>query len=126
MENQGGKIEEHPIQKDNEKNMEQNEENREYHYIYFNEMHDTLKEIKFDISNEYEGYNTLEKFDGKNPFKSIFNSITELKIYRFKLYPDLFEQKNEKLQIKLNMEQQNEKGEFIFNLEKIDIHKDYY
>ena len=126
MENQGGKIEEHPIQKDNEKNMEQNEENREYHYIYFNEIHDTLKEIKFEISNEYEGYNTLEKFDGKNPFKSIFNSITELKIYRFKLYPDLFEQKNENRQIKLNMEQQNEKGEFIFNLEKIDIHKDYY
>ena len=63
----------------------------EFHYIYFNEIHDTSKEIKFEISKEYEGFNTLEKFDGKNPLKSAFNSITELKIYRFKLYPADFQ-----------------------------------
>ena len=126
MENQEEKIGENPIQNENENIKEQKEQEREYHYIYFNEIHDTSKEIKFEISKEYEGFNTLEKFDGKNPLKSAFNSITELKIYRFKLYPDLFEQKNENRKIKLNIEQQNAKGEFIFNLEKIDIHHDYY
>ena len=126
MENQDEKNDENLIKKDNEKDIEQNEQNREYHYIYFNEIHDTAKEIKFEISNEYEGCNTLEKFDGKNPLKSAFNPNTDLKIYRFKLFPDIFEQKKENLKIKLNIEQQNEKCEFIFNLEKIDIHKDYY
>ena len=113
--------EEIPQEKDGEKKPE--EENREYHYIYFNEIHDKSKEIKMEISNEYEGNNTLEIFDGKNPFESNYNSTTILKIYRFKLYPDLFEQ-NKK--IKINIEQNNNKSQFIFNLEKIDIHKDYY
>ncbi len=74
----------------------QEEKEREYHYIYLNEIHDLEKEIKIEISNEYEGFNTLEIFDRKNPFQSVYNSNTVSKIYRFKLYSDLFEQKHQK------------------------------
>ena len=84
------------------------------------------KEIKIEISKEYEGFNTLEIFDGKNPFQSASNSNTVLKIYRLKLYPDLFEQTTKNKKIVINLEQQDKKAQFIFNLENIDIHKDYF
>ena len=55
-------------------NEQKIENEREYHYIYFNEFHDISKEIKISISSEYEGANTLEKFDGKNPYESAYNN----------------------------------------------------
>ena len=114
-------------EKENIKEIEKEKEDREYHYIYFNEIHDVIKEIKIEISQEYSGFNTLEIFDRKNPFELSYNSTTSLKIYRFKIYPDLFEKNNlETNKIKINIEQQNKKSQFIFNIENIDIHKDYY
>jgi hypothetical protein len=111
---------------ENEIQKEKFEKVREYHYIYFNEIHDIEKEIKIEISKGYEGFNTLEIFDGKNPFKSAYNSKTVSKIYRFKLYPDLFEQNNQNKNITTNFEQNNKKAQFILNIENIDIHKDYF
>ena len=114
-------------EKENINVIEKEKEDREYHYIYFNEIHDVIKEIKIEISQEYSGFNTLEIFDRKNPFELSYNSTTSLKIYRFKIYPDLFEKNNlETNKIKINIEQQNKKSQFIFNVENIDIHKDYY
>ena len=54
---------------ENELQEEKVEQKREYHFIYFNEIHEKEKEIKIDISKEYEGFDTLEIFDGKNPFQ---------------------------------------------------------
>ena len=108
---------------DNEQKIE-NE--REYHYIYFNEFHDISKEIKISISSEYEGANTLEKFDGKNPYESAYNNNTSLKIYRFKIFTDLFQENKKGKTIKINLEQNEKQSEFIFNLENIDITKDYF
>ena len=112
---------------ENEIEKEENkEEARKYHYIYFNEIHDKVKEVKIEISKDYEGFNTLESYEGKNPFQSAFYTLPILKIYRFKLYPDIFEQKNKDKNIMINFEQQDKKDQFKFNLENIDIHKDYY
>ena len=111
---------------ENELQEEKEEKEREYHYIYLNEIHDIEKEIKIEISNGYEGFNTLEIFDRKNPFQSVYNSNTVSKIYRFKLYPDLFEQKNKNKNIIINLEQNDKKGDFILNINNIDIHKDYF
>ena len=113
---------------ENEIQKKKLEKTRDYHYIYFNEIHDIEKEIKIEISKEYEGFDTLEIFDGKNPFKSAYNSKTVSKIYRFKLYPDLFEQNNQNKNIIINFEQNNKKAQFILNIENIDIdiHKDYF
>jgi len=98
-------------EKENIKEIEKEKEDREYHYIYFNEIHDVIKEIKIEISQEYSGFNTLEIFDRKNPFELSYNSTTSLKIYRFKIYPDLFEKNNlETNKIKINIEQQNKKS----------------
>ena len=112
---------------ENEIEKEENkEEARKYHYIYFNEIHDKVKEVKIEISKDYEGFNTLESYEGKNPFQSAFYTLPILNIYRFKLYPDIFEQKNKDRNIAINFEQQDKKDQFKFNLENIDIHKDYY
>jgi len=97
-------------------NDEAKKEFSEFHYIYFNEIHDKLKEIKIEIAHEYEGFNSLETFDGKNPFQSANDSNPEIKIYRLKLYPHLFEQKQENKQIIINLEQLGKKEEFILNL----------
>ena len=112
---------ENEFQKEIDKDL--HKEEKEYYYIYFNEIHDISKEIKIEISNEYREYNTLEIFDGKNPFQSIYNSNTVLKIYRFKLYPDLVEQNKD---IIIHVEQLDKNVEFNLNLENIDIHKDYF
>ena len=40
-------------EKENINVIEKEKEDREYHYIYFNEIHDVIKEIKIEISQEY-------------------------------------------------------------------------
>ena len=117
---------ENEIQKENEEIIEKEEQAREYHYIYFNEIHDVLKEVKIEISKEYEGFNTLEILDGENPFKSKYNSTQVLKIGRFKLYPEIFEQNQPNKNIIINLEQEGKKEQFTLDLEQIDIHKDYF
>ena len=104
------------------------ESESEFHYIYFNLIYDVSKEIKISFYEEYKGIDNLEIFDGKNPFESSHNNNLSIKICRFKLYPDIFRDKNNENIIKINLEQNNNKNVIIFNLDEdnIDITRDYY
>ena len=109
------------------KNVNFKDENIEFHFIYFIESHDKSKTLKIYLSPDYQDSDTLEKLEEKELSEENYSLIYNL--YRFKLFPDNYEQDKKEVEIKVIIEEKKMKN--VSNISKYiikinDIHKDFY
>ena len=121
------KIEE--TTKKNNKNdisSENANENRN-NYIYFNVAYEKSKKYKIYLSEEYKGFNILEKIEEKK-LEKIYDSLI-LQIYRFQILPEIAiengNDKNKKYELIIYVEEENsDKHQYIIKVN--DLKKDFY
>ena len=99
---------------------------KQYNYVYFNFKHEKNKQYKFGLSSYYNSSDTLELIEEKDlDYYLIKPSV--VKVYRFKIIPDLLEKKNEKneFEIDIILEEEN-KTKYHYNIKFKDNDKDFY
>ena len=111
-------------------NEEQSEEQdtKIYNYIYFNFKQDKSKQYKIYLSSNYNASDTLELIEEKDLDEEFIETLI-VKVYRFKILPDLLKKEKEngkdKFEIELIFEEENEdKHHYIIRFKDID--RDFY
>ena len=112
---------------DNKELLSKKDENREYHFVYFIESHDKSKTLNIYLSSNYKDSGTLENIEEKDLSTEKESLISNL--YRFKLFPDNYEQDKKEGEVEVIIEEK--KMEDILNTSKYiikinNIHKDFY
>ena len=100
-------------------------EEEKFNYIYFNFTHDKLKEFKINLSQEYKGFETLEKIDEKE-INQLSGPLIN-KVYRFKINKDWFEEENVQNEFKIDVliEDENQ-AQYKYTIRFNDTNKDFY
>ena len=109
-------------------NKEQSEkqDTKKYNYIYFNFKQEKSKQYKIYLSSDYNASETLELIKEKHLDDTFIEPLI-IKVYRFKILPDLHKKKNEhdEFEIELIFEEKNEdKHHYIIRFKDID--RDFY
>ena len=118
---------------ENSPNLAQNGEQTEnqgakkYNYIYFNFKQEKSKQYKIYLSSSYNASDTLELIEEKNLDDTSIIGPLIVKVYRFKILPDLLQKKNEhdEYEIELIFEEENE-HKHHYTIRFKDIDKDFY
>ena len=98
-------------------NKEENN-NENFHYVYFIESHDISLNVKISLSEKYSESNTLELVEQTEKKDSV--STFSVNIYRFKIIPSKI---NENFEIEVFSQMNNKYSTVIKN---IDINHDNY
>ena len=109
-------------------NIEQseNQDAKKYNYIYFNFKQEKSKQYKIYLSSNYNASDTLELIEEKNLNDNFIVPLI-VKVYRFKILPDLLKKKNEQdeFEIELIFEEENKvKHHYTIRFKYID--RDFY
>ena len=105
-------------------NSSENEEEEDYHFVYFIDTHEKTKKIKIYLSDDYEEAETLEFIKEKEIQKESNEFISE--VYRFKIIPgSLGREQDNKYQI-LIIGEDKDKVIHQYKLKFNDESKDYY
>ena len=118
-------MENSPISNPNEKQAE-NQDIKKCNYIYFNFKQEKNKKYKIYLSSIYNASDTLELIEEKN-LENTFIEPLIVKVYRFKILPDLLKKENEKdeYEIELIFEEENE-DKHHYTIRFKDIDRDFY
>ena len=109
----------------NEKQSE-NQDVKKYNYIYFNFKQEKKKKYKIYLSSNYNASDTLELIEEKD-LEDTFIEPLIVKVYRFKILPDLLKNKNEQgeFEIELIFEEENE-DKHHYTIRFKDLDRDFY
>ena len=118
-------MENSPNQSLNEKKPE-NQDVEKCNYIYFNFKQEKNKKYKIYLSSNYNASDTLEFIEEKDLEGTFIEPLT-VKVYRFKILPDLLKKKNEQneFEIELIFEEENE-DKHHYTIRFKDIDRDFY
>ena len=108
----------------NGKQME-NELEKKYNYVYFNFKHEKNKQYKISLSSYYTS-DTLELIEEKDLVYTVNVSLI-VKIYRFKIIPDLLKKKNDNKEFEIDVifeEENKAKCHYAINFKDDD--RDFY
>jgi len=108
------------------KEQSDNQAEKKYNYIYFNFKHEKGRQYKIYLSSNYNASDTLELIEEKN-IDNYFIGHLIVKVYRFKILPDLLKKKNEnnEFEIELIFEEEN-KDKHHYTIRFKDIDRDFY
>jgi len=104
----------------------ENQDAKKYNYIYFNFKHEKNKQYKIYLSSNYNASDTLELIEEKNLDDNFIGPLI-VKVYRFKILPDILKKKNEQdeFEIELIFEEEN-KDKHYYTIRFKDIDRDFY
>ena len=111
--------------KENTINNNTSQTTKEENFVYFNTSYEESKEYQISLSQEYKGFETLEKIYEKSEKKSNYSII--IKVYRFKIIPEYLQKvDNNEYQIPVIMEEKENKTQHQYIIKIKNIKKDFY
>jgi hypothetical protein len=113
--------------KKGDKNDLSSKKTNKNNFIYFNVAYDKSKKYKIYLSEEYKGFNTIEKIEEKELVE--LNDSLIFQIYRFQILPELVlenenDYKNKSKFIVYIEEENSDKHQYIIKVN--DLKRDFY
>ena len=100
-------------------------EEKNFNYIYFNVSYDKSKDYKVYLPQEYKGFDSLEMIKEIDTTQLSGPYIT--KFYRFKIFSDSIELKDEKMGYKIDIWINDEnQAKYKYTIKFKNINKDFY
>ena len=96
----------------------------QYNYVYFNFKHGKNKKYKIVLSSYYNDSDILELIEEKDFADTSIEPII-IKVYRFKIVPNLLKKENKEFEINVILEEENEIKHY-YTIKFKDNDRDFY